>query len=132
MTTGLASDYLVGVARPGPRTSEVLDAVRDSTLDTTFVGRSLSRPCFLDHAEVSRLTRDLDQLRTSLTGLPGRLFAGDMAAFARAIGTTETQAAAVVRGRGEHPPRIGRADFFLDRLRIAEPRSEKQQKIACR
>jgi hypothetical protein len=112
----ITDDYLVGVARRGPRTSEVLDVVRDSTLDTTFLGRSLSRPCFLDYAQVSRLTRDLDQLRTSLTGLPDRLFAGDMAALARAIGTTETQAAAVVRGRGETPPRIGRADFFLDEV----------------
>jgi hypothetical protein len=83
---------------------------------TTFLGRSLSRPCFLDYAQVSRLTRNLDQRRTSLTGLPDRLFAGDIAAFARAAGTTETQAAAVVRGRGETPPRIGRADFFLDEV----------------
>ena len=29
----ITDDYLVGVARRGPRTSEVLDLVRDSTLD---------------------------------------------------------------------------------------------------
>jgi len=52
----ITDDYLVGVARRGPRTSEVLDVVRDSVLDTTFLGRSLSRPCFLDYAQVSRLT----------------------------------------------------------------------------
>jgi hypothetical protein len=35
----ITHDYLDTVLRNAPPTSEVLDAVRDSTLDTTFLGR---------------------------------------------------------------------------------------------
>ncbi|MDQ2835976.1 MAG: hypothetical protein M3Y42_02060 [Actinomycetota bacterium] len=112
----MTEDYLATTSRGGPPASEVLENVRQSTVATTYEGRSLSRPAFLEYAQIAQLTHDLGLLHRSLTGLPNRLFGGDVAAFARGVGTTETQATAVVRGRGELPPRIGRADFFMDEV----------------
>jgi hypothetical protein len=91
----------------------VHDRVRDSVANSSYEGRSLSRPGFLDGASIGRLIEDLDQLYTTLTGLPNRLFAGDMAAFARAVGATATQAEVILRGSSGTPSRMGRADFYL-------------------
>ncbi|TDP94080.1 hypothetical protein EV186_106474 [Labedaea rhizosphaerae] len=110
----ITDSYLAEFAKTGIRPSELKEAVRESTEDTTFQGRSLSRPVFLTKAQVTLLADDLERLHSALTGLPDRMFGGDMAAFAHAVGTTAEQAAAAVRGRMERPPRIGRADFFLD------------------
>ena len=112
----LTRDYLASFGGSGLSPAKLVDSVLESTRDTTFLGRSLSRPVFLDHAEVSTLSGDLDRLHSALTGLPGRLYGGDMARFARAVGTTDVQAAAIVRGRGTRPPRMGRADFFRDEV----------------
>jgi hypothetical protein len=110
----LTEQYLSGFAASGVRAGEILDGVRPSTVDTGFMGRSLSRPTFLDQAAISRLSSDLEQLHVVLTGLPDRLFGGDMAAFARAVGATETQADIILRGSGSVPSRMGRADFYRD------------------
>ncbi|HEX8081509.1 MAG TPA: hypothetical protein VF557_14960 [Jatrophihabitans sp.] len=110
----LTEQYLSGFAASAVRAGEILDGVRPSTVDTGFMGRSLSRPAFLDHAAISRLSSDLEQLHVALTGLPDRLFGGDMAAFARAVGATETQADIILRGSGSVPSRMGRADFYRD------------------
>lgn len=110
----LTEQYLSGFAASGVRASEILDGVRPSTVDTGFMGRSLSRPVFLDHPTVSRLSSDLEQLHAALTGLPDQLFGGDMAAFARAVGATDTQADIILRGSGSTPSRMGRADFYRD------------------
>ena len=112
--TSLTERYLAGFAASGVRAGQILDGVRPSTVDTGFLGRSLSRPAFLDHATVSQLSSDLEQLHLALTGLPDRLFGGDMAAFARAVGATETQADIILRGRASTPSRMGRADFYRD------------------
>jgi len=112
--TSLTDDYLAGFAASGVRAGQILEGVQASTVDTAFMGRSLSRPTFLDHAAISRLSSDLEQLHLALTGLPDRLFGGDMAAFARAVGATETQADIILRGSGSTPSRMGRADFYLD------------------
>jgi len=110
----LTERYLAGFAASGVSAGAILDGVRPSTVDTGFLGRSLSRPVFLDRATVSRLADDLEQLHLALTGLPDRLFGGDMAAFARAIGATETQIDILLRGRASVPSRMGRADFYRD------------------
>ncbi|TCC56484.1 hypothetical protein E0H73_32930 [Kribbella pittospori] len=110
----LTDDYLAAAINRGPTPSAIRAAV-DPKLDaTTFLGRSLSRPAFLDAAEYSRLTTDLDLLHSALTRLPERVFNGDLGAFARAVGLTETQTEAVVRGRGPAPSRMGRADLYKD------------------
>ena len=110
----LTEQYLAGFAASGVRAGQILDGVRPCTVDTGFMGRSLSRPAFLDRATIDRLTSDLAELHGALTGLPDRLFGGDMAAFARAVGATETQAEIILRGRGSTPSRMGRADFYQD------------------
>src|SRR3712207_595814 len=78
------------------------------------MGRSLSRPTFLDHATLSTLSSDLEQLPVALTGLPDRRLGGARAAVARAGGATEAQAEIILRGRGSTPSRMGRADFYRD------------------
>lgn len=113
-SASLTRDYLAAAAEHGPSASQVLSTVLPSTVDTGFMGRSLSRPCFLDHDAVSQLGTDLNQLHTVLTGLPDRLFGGDMAAFAKAVGATDRQASMVVRGSSSVASRMGRADFYLD------------------
>jgi hypothetical protein len=110
----LTEQYLSGFAASGVRAGQILEGVRPCTVDTGFMGRSLSRPTFLDRAAVDRLSSDLEELHVALTGLPDRLFGGDMAAFARAVGATETQADIILRGRGSTPSRMGRADFYRD------------------
>lgn len=110
----ITADYLSSFERSGLRAADVLDAVRHSTVDTSFGGRSLSRPVFLGHGEITQLTEDLDRLRTLLTDLPARMFGGDMAAFARAVGGAETQVKVSVRGQGDTPPQMCRADLLLE------------------
>lgn len=112
----LTEEYLAGFTASGRRASEMLDAVRPSTVDTCFGGRSLSRPVFLGHAEITELRQDLDRLHSLLTGLPQRMFGGDMAEFARAVGATGAQVSAVVRGKSDDPPRMARADLYLDHV----------------
>jgi hypothetical protein len=114
--TSLTDAYLAGFAASGVRAGQILDGVRASTVDTCYMGRSLSRPAFLDQATLSTLSSDLEQLHLALTGLPDRLFGGDMAAFARAVGATDAQADIILRGRGSTPSRMGRADFYRDGL----------------
>lgn len=110
----LTERYLAEFAASGGTASAILDGVLPSTADTGFMGRSLSRPSFLSHQAIEQLDTDLRRLHTALTGLPDRLFGGDMAAFARAVGATESQAEIVLRGRSSVPSRMGRADFYLD------------------
>ncbi|MDP9221697.1 MAG: hypothetical protein M3P23_14335 [Actinomycetota bacterium] len=111
---GITDDYLAGFAQSGQCASDILDGVRPSTVDTCFGGRSLSRPVFLGRDDISRLTRDLELLHALITGLPDRVFGGDLSAFARAVGATDAQATASVRGHGDAAPRMSRADLFLD------------------
>lgn len=111
----LVAEYLDAVGRHGPSASELLAAVRPGTVHTSYLGRSLSRPAFLTAAEVAGLAADLDTLRAALTSLPDRLFGGDTAAFARAVGTSAQQAEMIGRGRGTAPPRLARADLYRDR-----------------
>jgi hypothetical protein len=79
---------------------------------TSFRGRCLSRPVFLGRAELAQLTADLEHLYTALTALPDRLFGGDFAAFARAVGMTEDQVTGVLMSRGTPATRLLRADLF--------------------
>jgi hypothetical protein len=79
---------------------------------TSFRGRCLSRPVFLDHAEHAELTADLENLYTALTALPGRLFGGDLGAFATAVGLTGDQVEAVAMALGTPPTRMVRADLY--------------------
>ncbi|HEY7143968.1 MAG TPA: hypothetical protein VH637_06945 [Streptosporangiaceae bacterium] len=110
----VTASYLAQAAtRPGPASELAgLAAGRVDLAATSYAGRCLSRPVFLEQDELSRLRDDVSQLHAALTSLPGRLFGGDLAAFARAAGMPEVQVAAIARGSGGTPTRMCRADLY--------------------
>lgn len=112
----ITGHYLAEVARRGVGPAELTDATqRHLDLEaTSYRGRTLPRPAFLDRAEVARLDEDLRNLQDALYALPHRLFGGDIGAFARAAGMNPDQVTAVLRGRGPAPTRMGRADIYHD------------------
>jgi hypothetical protein len=108
--------YLKEAARRGKAPGDLIE-VANSEIDlgaTTYFGRCMTRPVFLGQAEAQQLAADLDNLFQTLTTLPDRLFGGDFADFARAVGLTEDQVTAVLRSRAPSPARMGRADLYPD------------------
>jgi len=115
-TNAITTAYLAEISRQGMRANELLDAAKRSfdVSATSYFGRFMTRPVFLDHAEFAGLRHDISFLHSALTDLPRRLFGGDIAAFGRAVGLTEAQVAAVARSRDDAPTHVGRADFYRD------------------
>ncbi len=112
----LTSRYLAEVAERGDGAARLARLARDK-LDlaaTSYEGDCLTRPVFLEHAEFSVLRDDLLALHAALASLPVRLFGGDVATFARAVGMTGAQVTAIERTGGQPPTRLGRADLFRD------------------
>ena len=117
MTRNAITDrYLDMIARRGVAADEIPAAVRSAAdlHPTTFKGTCLSRPAFLDAGERERLEEDLGRLYTAVASLPDRLFGGDLAAFARAAGMTDTQVTAIMRGHTSTPSRLARGDIYHD------------------
>jgi len=111
----LTKEYLAEVTASGARAGELVGSQPESKLlNGLYQGRYLSRPLFLGHDEQVRLAADLENLRTALVSLPDRLFGGDLAAFARAVGMTDVQVSAILRGRGPSVTRQARADMYAD------------------
>ncbi len=109
----LTACYLDEVARRGVRGSELLSRMpKSGPMQAKYEQDYLSRPLFLGHAERDQLNEDLQQLRTALVSLPDLLYGGDMAAFARAVGMTDDQAAAVLRSRTGQVTQLARADMY--------------------
>jgi hypothetical protein len=111
--TGL---YLKEAAQRGIAPGD-LPAAAGRELDlvaTSFRGRCLTRPVFLEQAELGQLTADLENLYGALTALPGRLFCGDLGAFAGAVGLTGEQVGAVLMARTAPPTRMVRADLYRE------------------
>ncbi|MCI0687676.1 MAG: hypothetical protein L0Y54_10635 [Sporichthyaceae bacterium] len=111
----LTERYLAEVARRGMRPTELIEAALDPELRlpwTTYEGRCLSRPVFLEYPHYVRLVGDLENLHAALTDLPRRLFGGDLAAFARAVGMTDVQVGAIMRAQAPAPTRFARADLY--------------------
>jgi len=112
----VTDDYLADVAGRG----EDPGALRAAALaaadlgPTSYAGRCLTRPAFLDRAERDLLESDLANLHSALTTLPDRLFGGDLGGFARAAGMTQAQVTAILRGQGSGPTRLSRADLYHD------------------
>jgi len=96
---------------PATRLVDVAHSLVDLAA-TTYAGRCLTRPVFLEYPEFTKLTDDVERLHATLTGLPDRLFGGDLAAFARAVGTTDSQVTAILRGSSSKPTRLCRADLY--------------------
>jgi hypothetical protein len=111
----LTTEYLDEVGRRRARAGELLGPLpRSELLDALYHQRYLSRPVFIGDQEREQLHADLENLRTALAGLPGRLYGGDLVAFARAAGLTDVQAAAVLHGRRTPVTRLTRADLYAD------------------
>lgn len=110
----LTAEYLDRADRLG--LDYMADAARRSfDLDaTTYVGRCLTRPAFLDGPMRVQLEADLKTVQTALADLPNRLFGGDWGAFARAAGLTDAQVTAVQRGSGQPATRMARADLYCE------------------
>jgi len=77
----------------------------------TFARPKLSRPAILDAAEVRQLDHDLPALLRILQSIPERLFDGDEAAFAQAIGWTAPGVAEALRLLSGPAVALGRADL---------------------
>jgi hypothetical protein len=115
MTQNALTDrYLKAFADSGISAREFVEAMLPSTVDTTYNGKMLTRPGFLERAQVDQLAADLEMLYTCVTSLPDRLFGGDLGAFAASTGMTPEQVSAIVRGRGSAPSRMARADLYID------------------
>ena len=110
----LTEEYLAAVANDGPRADEITDSVRDDVAVSCYRGRPLSRPVFLGRAEHQQVSDDMATVYDAIIALPDRLYGGDLAAFARAVGMTAEQAATATRARGTAPTRLVRSDMHLD------------------
>lgn len=111
----LTDRYLNEVKRSGATAQELIGRQTESAMLNAFYGgRYLSRPLFLGYDERTRLHSDLANLRSMLISLPARLFAGDLAAFSRAVGMTDVQVSAIMRSRGTSVTKQTRADLYLD------------------
>jgi hypothetical protein len=111
----LTASYLDEVKRRGAGATELLGRLPESEmLNVYYNGRYLSRPLFLGYAEREQLHADLVNLRSALVSLPARLYGGDLAAFARAMGASELQVSAIMRSRGAEVTRQIRADLYID------------------
>ncbi|MGH3157420.1 MAG: hypothetical protein ACRDNF_12695 [Streptosporangiaceae bacterium] len=108
--------YLDEVTRRGLPAQELIDlAHRSFDLSrTTYSGHCLSRPAFLDYAERAQIEHDVSTLQDMLTSLPTRMFGGDMAAFARAVGMTPAQVTAIQCSTGPAVTRLCRVDTYPD------------------
>jgi hypothetical protein len=108
--------YLAELARRGVGPDEVAAAAHRAVDlgPTSYGGRCLSRPVFVDRAERARLEEDLGHLHAALAALPDRLFGGDLGAFARAAGMTGPQVTAILRTQGGVRTRLARADLYHD------------------
>jgi hypothetical protein len=112
----LTSRYLAEAAARGDAPTRLVGVARRliDLAATSYDGDCLTRPVFLEHAEFAVLRDDLAALHAALASLPTRLFGGDVAAFARAVGMTGAQVTAIQRAGGQPPTRLGRADLFRD------------------
>jgi len=111
----LTAAYLDEIKRRGVTGTELLGKLPESEmLNTFYSGRYLSRPLFLGHEEREQLFQDMVNLRSALVSLPNRLFGGDLAAFARAMGANDVQVSAIMRSRGTDVTKQLRADLYVD------------------
>lgn len=110
----LTEAYLAAYADGGPSASDLAAGLTDSTTATSFRARSLSRPVFLGHAEYQQASADISNIHDAITELPNRLFGGDLERFARAVGMGDAQVSAVLRSHRDKPPKLSRADLFLE------------------
>jgi len=113
--TTLTALYLDEIKRRGHQVSDLVGRQADSVLlNSLYQGRFLGRPLFLGRAERDQLETDLRNLRSALVSLPGRLYGGDLAEFARAVGMSEVQVSAILRTQGTTVTSLARPDLYVD------------------
>jgi len=110
-TDSITARYLLEVDRP------ILPLPESRLMNSRFGGRYLSRPMFLEAEELGGLERDLSLVWSAFSTMPQRLFGGDLAAFAKAVGMSAFQAECATRSQGSAPralTRMARADLYRD------------------
>jgi len=110
----LTEAYLAEFEASGTSAGQFHSAIQPATVGTHFDGRCLTRAGFLQREQVARVSADLETFYRCVTSLPDRLFGGDLGAFALASGVPREQVEVIVRGRGNTPSRLSRADLYLD------------------
>ncbi|MET7417654.1 hypothetical protein [Dactylosporangium sp. NPDC005555] len=112
----LASAYAAVLASPDRPPGHPAQAARDDAeLTMTYQDRFLPAPAFLGDDERRSVVTDLRTVYDLLRSLPDRLFGGDVAALARAVGMDAGQTALISRSARTGPllP-LGRADLHHD------------------
>jgi hypothetical protein len=107
--TALTALYLDEIRQRGLRASDLLGDL-PKLKPFEYDGRFLSRPLFLGYSERRQLYADVENVRTALLSLPGRLYGGDFAEFALAAGAYGP-VAAVLTGQNK-PSQLARADLY--------------------
>lgn len=112
----LTDRYVREIGARGLTAAELLPAARvPAIIESFYSQRCLARPAFFEQAEHARLTGDLANLHSALTSLPEKLFGGDLAAFARAVGLVGPQIEFAIRTQSAVPvTRFARADLYAD------------------
>jgi hypothetical protein len=112
MLTGL---YLDRVKHTQARAGDLLGplaATEDPLLTAFYGGRYLPRPLFVGRDELDQCYTDLERVRAALVSLPGRLYGGDLAAFAAGVGESGYPVQALLRGRTGRVSPMARADLY--------------------
>jgi len=117
--SALTALYLDEVRQRGLRASDLLGDL-PGLKPYYYGGRYLSRPLFIGDSECRQLYADVENVQTAVFGLPDRLFGGDFAAFAQAVGAYGAVAAVLTgqnagqnAGQSNMPTRLARADLFV-------------------
>jgi hypothetical protein len=105
----LTALYLDEIRQRGLRASDLLGDL-PGLKPFEYQGRYLSRPLFIGYPECRQLYADVENVRTALLSLPGRLYGGDFAAFGHAAGAYGP-VAAVLTSQNK-PTQLARADLF--------------------
>jgi hypothetical protein len=112
--TEITALYLDEIKRRGIPAGDLIGSMANSdVLNAFYRGQYLTRPLFLGQDEAARLHADLTSLRGVLASLPSRLFGGNLAAFARAVGMTDVQVSAIMRCHSTTVTGMSRADLYL-------------------
>lgn len=98
----------------GKPPARLAEAAAGLKLPFSFGKRFLTRPAFLEAAEWQQAEADVRALLGLLFTLPQRLFDGDLAAMADAVGLAPVQAAVALRTATGPPVPLARADLFSD------------------
>jgi hypothetical protein len=118
----LTAEYLAGHTAAGATAERVRETVRESVEATTYRAKSLTRPVFLGKQDYQQLIEDLSHVHDAIVAIPDRLFGGDLARFARAVGMDEREVDVVLRCHWPTPVRMSRSDVLLtaDGFRMIE------------